>query len=258
MSSNTYSRSTPPRRPSTLFWRSFGSPPINFTSPPASESGYSDTRSLQFSAPRNHQSGVSSESSNPTSVANPQETQSDLPLATSASSSALDNEIRLSPAAEFFSNLVDLPDSPDWNYPIEDYIDLTEEASPPDMPMPVSARATSARATSARSTESDRTHSTARATGGYGSDEGGSSTSQARPSKRRKVLRGPSPELKTEIEEIDLIDVDDDTKLSNALQEEAIRSQQAAAEKPAKLSDLQCIICLEKLTDMTITKCGMY
>ena len=195
---------------------------------------------------------MSFESSNPTSVANPQETQSDLPLATSTSSSALDNEIRLSPTAEFFSNLIDLPDSPDWNYPIEDYIDLTEEASPPDMPMPVSARATSA-----RSTESDRTHSTARATGGYGSDEGASSASQARPSKRRKVLRGPSPELKTEIEEIDLIDVDDDTKLSNALQEEAIRSQQAAAEKPAKLSDLQCVICLEKLTDMTITKCGM-
>ena len=70
--------------------------------------------------------------------------------------------------------------------------------------------------------------------------------------------RGLSPELKVEIEEVDLVDVDDDTKLSNALQAEAIRAQQAAADRPAKLSDLQCVICLEKLTDITVTKCGMY
>lgn len=140
------------------------------------------------------------------------------------------------------------------NYtPDEGYVDLTEDTPPPQMLRPISTRTTRARAA-----RSDRTPSVTGATDGSNSEEAASRNSEARPSKRRRVQREHSPILKDEVEEVDLVDVDDDTRLSNALQEQAIKSQQSATDKPARLSHLQCVICLEKLTNMTLTKCGKF
>lgn len=66
----------------------------------------------------------------------------------------------------------------------------------------------------------------------------------------------------SDVEEIDLVDVDDDEAYSNyqsQSQAEALKLQrQEEADKPIKLSDFQCIICLDNPTDLTVTFCGMY
>ncbi|KAI9716269.1 MAG: hypothetical protein M1812_005494 [Candelaria pacifica] len=83
-------------------------------------------------------------------------------------------------------------------------------------------------------------------------------------SKRRKVSvsngRGSQTKVeKTEIEEVDLLDIDDDSGLSALLQKQ--RADEAKA-KPTEGQDtpnfsrLQCIICLETPTDLTATSCG--
>ncbi|KAL8735509.1 MAG: hypothetical protein Q9181_002767 [Wetmoreana brouardii] len=69
----------------------------------------------------------------------------------------------------------------------------------------------------------------------------------------------------TKVDAIDLVDIDDDTSLCRILEQ-----QQAAAIKaqsqtggggeggngPTKLSTVTCIICMESMTDMTVTHCG--
>lgn len=60
-----------------------------------------------------------------------------------------------------------------------------------------------------------------------------------------------------EIEEIDLSD--DKVTLQEALRKqraEAVKAQEKPDEKPLRLSNLQCVICLEQPTDMTATSCG--
>ena len=169
------------------------------------------------------------------------------PSPSSASSSSFDDSLFL--GSSDYQELLATGDTQSTGY-----IDLTQDSPPAEMPRTIqTCRPHDLPPSARRNTRSVR-----------GLESVGPTTelssSQDRPSKRRRVDQGreASPELKNEIEQVDLVEVDDDNKLSKALQEEAIRSQQAAAETPVKLSDLSCVICLEKLTNMTITKCGKF
>jgi hypothetical protein len=67
----------------------------------------------------------------------------------------------------------------------------------------------------------------------------------------------PSPQF----EEVDMTEVDNDEKheeFRRKQQEDLIKKQnQERADKPVKLADFQCIICLDNPTDLTVTHCGM-
>jgi hypothetical protein len=62
------------------------------------------------------------------------------------------------------------------------------------------------------------------------------------------------------VEELDLIDVDDDTTYAEIMkkrQEDLIRQQrQAELDKPLKLATTQCVICLDQPEDLVVTHCG--
>ena len=65
----------------------------------------------------------------------------------------------------------------------------------------------------------------------------------------------------SQVEEVDLRDVDDDNGLSKLLEKQrvaAVKAQQEEANKPLKLSSLQCIICMEPMTNVTVTHCGEF
>ena len=79
------------------------------------------------------------------------------------------------------------------------------------------------------------------------------------PAKRRKLSSEAVKVEQKEIPHIDLRDVDDENDLSKALQREqvaAIKAQQEQTDRPLKLANLQCIICMEPMTDMSVTHCG--
>jgi len=86
------------------------------------------------------------------------------------------------------------------------------------------------------------------------------STAPSNPAKRRKIEASQSSNEPVKVEEIDLRDVDDDKGLSQVLERQrmaTIKAQQEQANKPVKLSTLQCIICMENMKDLTATHCGM-
>lgn len=61
------------------------------------------------------------------------------------------------------------------------------------------------------------------------------------------------------VEEVDLRGVDDDDELSKVLEQQrlmSIKAQQELVDKPVNFSSLQCIICMESITDITVTHCG--
>lgn len=92
------------------------------------------------------------------------------------------------------------------------------------------------------------------------------SDSPSNPAKRRKTATGAvrggatlEPQPRTKIEAMDLRDIDDDTGLSRLLQkqrENTIKAQQEQESKPANLANLQCIICMESMVNVTATHCG--
>ena len=85
------------------------------------------------------------------------------------------------------------------------------------------------------------------------------SSAPSNPAKRRKTEASQSSVRTREIEEVDLRDVDEDNRLSKVLEQQrmaTIRAQQEQANRPVKLSTLQCIICMESMTDLTATHCG--
>ena len=153
--------------------------------------------------------------------------------------SVLHDLVPISPAASRSSN-----DSWPGSWPSltqSDFVDLDDDPSPPAMP---SATRTKRRAS--RSVPSD----------------GPSAESSA---KRRKTGSGAKKTeslKKEEVEppQVDLTHVDDDTGLNKVLQtqqEMTIKAQrEAQGDQPTKLSSLQCIICLETMTDITATHCG--
>ena len=137
--------------------------------------------------------------------------------------------------------------SESWHFPLpripNDFVDLTDDH--PDLDMP-----------STRSGPRPSRPPPSASASSQGAD---------RPSKRRKTAAGPEHQRSVkkedpEVEEIDLKDVDDDNGLSKALQKQqemAIKAQRKEeSDKPVKLSSLQCIICLESMTDITVTSCG--
>ncbi len=126
---------------------------------------------------------------------------------------------------------------------LEGYVDLTTDPSSPTMP------AAPSRVSPSRSQKSR---------------EASSSTGHP-PSKRRKtqaVADTASSTVKDEpdkIEAVDLRDVDDDIGLSRVLEQqraETIKLQQKEGDQPIKVSSLQCIICMEPMTNITVTHCG--
>ena len=137
--------------------------------------------------------------------------------------------------------------SESWHFPFpripNDFVDLTDDNADLDMP-PTNGRRRPSHPPPSGSISSQ------------GAD---------RPNKRRKTAAGAEHQRSvkkedSEIEEIDLKDVDDDNGLSKALQKQqemAIKAQRKEeSDKPLKLSNLQCIICLESMTDITATSCG--
>ncbi|MCJ1224352.1 SUMO-targeted ubiquitin ligase complex subunit slx8 [Toensbergia leucococca] len=92
-----------------------------------------------------------------------------------------------------------------------------------------------------------------------------SSAAPSNPAKRNKTGAGPSTELSPakdehgNIEEVDLRDVNDDKGLMKLLDQQrvdSIKAQKEQADKPLKISTLQCIICMEPMTNITVTHCG--
>lgn len=84
------------------------------------------------------------------------------------------------------------------------------------------------------------------------------SSSSATSPKRTKVEDQANEEPKY-VAEVDLRDVDDDNGLARVLEQQriaSIKAQQEQAEKPVSFSNLQCIICMEPMTNVTVTHCG--
>ena len=170
------------------------------------------------------------------------------------------------------------PDTED----LSDFVDLTADSSPPNMPPANSQR---------RQPPSRMSRNT--------------SSAPSNPAKRRKTEASQSSNRAHKIEEVDLRvsttrgcnpcsgstngtfpprfvisglqlafehknslkregltssqDVDDDAGLSKVLEQQrmaTIKAQQEQANKPVKLSTLQCIICMETMKDLTATHCG--
>lgn len=142
---------------------------------------------------------------------------------------------RLSWASEA-SSTFELPSWP-LSQPHEGFIDLTADLTPPGMPAPSRKRPASTLHTSARESITP-------------------STSIKRKKREETVKVGHRA-----VEEVDLREVDDDDGLSKVLEQQrllSIKAQQDLADKPVNFSSLQCIICMESLTDITATHCGKW
>ncbi|KAL8908967.1 MAG: hypothetical protein Q9207_000543 [Kuettlingeria erythrocarpa] len=117
------------------------------------------------------------------------------------------------------------------------FVDLTTDSSPPQHAMPAARKR--------------RASATARAA---------PSSSPSRSSKRRKPDEAEVKREDVKVEHLDLLDIDDDSRLSHVLQRQqaaVVKEQQGKqGEEPAKFSALQCIICMEPMTDITVTHCG--
>lgn len=140
---------------------------------------------------------------------------------------------RLSCASEGSSSFV----LPPWSFAQsqEGFIDLTADPTPSGMPAPSRKRPAS---TLHASTRDSVTPST--------------SIKRKKREESVKVERGG-------VQEMDLREVDDDDGLSKVLEQQrliSIKAQQELVDKPVKFSTLQCIICMESITDITVTHCG--
>ncbi|KAL9125866.1 MAG: hypothetical protein Q9217_004998 [Psora testacea] len=79
------------------------------------------------------------------------------------------------------------------------------------------------------------------------------SSSTSNPAKKRKIT-------KTEIDEVDLRDVDSDSELARVLERQranTVKGQQEEADRPTKLANLTCVVCMEEMTNMTATHCAL-
>ncbi|MCJ1474837.1 hypothetical protein MMC13_003497 [Lambiella insularis] len=103
--------------------------------------------------------------------------------------------------------------------------------------------------------------------------------------KRRRVNEPSGPSIRSllgpflnDVERVDLTKVDDDTGLKklqeeqrvrhdrqiqqqqelqqSKQQEESIRSLHEQSRKPTRISDLQCVVCMDNMTNITATHCG--
>ncbi len=64
------------------------------------------------------------------------------------------------------------------------------------------------------------------------------------------------------VDVVDLVDVEDESQyeaLKVKNQAELIKKQnEEEANKPVRLAEFQCIICMDNPTDLTVTHCGMF
>ena len=78
--------------------------------------------------------------------------------------------------------------------------------------------------------------------------------------KRPKLEKPGTGRGEKEVEQLDLVDLHDDEGLSKVLEQqsaERIKEHQGPRlDVPTKLSNVQCIICMEPMTDMSVTHCG--
>ena len=115
----------------------------------------------------------------------------------------------------------------------ESFIDLTADSSPVVMPSENRKRP---------------------ALGSHDAEQASASSS-----KRLKVEDGQfKAELKN-VAELDLRDVEDEDNFARVLEEQriaSVRAQHEEADKPVSFSNLQCIICMEPMTNITVTHCG--
>ncbi|KAL9102106.1 MAG: hypothetical protein Q9163_002710 [Psora crenata] len=78
------------------------------------------------------------------------------------------------------------------------------------------------------------------------------SSNAANPAKRLKVAEA-------EVKEIDLRDIESEPDLARVLEQQRIntvKAQQEEADKPTKLANLTCVVCMEEMTNITATHCG--
>lgn len=63
-------------------------------------------------------------------------------------------------------------------------------------------------------------------------------------------------------DEVDLVGVDDDEdyekQKARRKEEEVLRKRKEEQEKPVKLAQQQCVICLDQPEGLTVTHCGMF
>ena len=125
-----------------------------------------------------------------------------------------------------------------------EFIDLTNDPSPPAMPPTLRAKR--------------------RVSPSIPSD--GPSAAESSAKRRKTAASGKRVEkVKAEVvepAEVDLTNVNDDISLDKVLerqQEKAIKAQrEAQGDQPVRLAGLQCIICLETMTNITATHCGKF
>lgn len=116
----------------------------------------------------------------------------------------------------------------------ESFIDLTTDSSSP-MAMPPDSRKRSA-------------------SGSRISDYASVSFSKRARLEDRKTESQPKG-----IAELDLREIDDDKSFARVIEEQrkaSVKAQHELAEKPVTFSNLQCIICMEPMTNITVTHCG--
>ena len=115
------------------------------------------------------------------------------------------------------------------------FIDLTTDSSPPTIPAQNSARPA------------------------VQSDPLSLDLAEASNPIKRKRMESPSSSGNKKVAEVDLRDVENDEGLAKLLdhqQMQSIRAQKEQGEKPLNFSNLQCIVCLESMTNITVTHCG--
>ncbi len=117
----------------------------------------------------------------------------------------------------------------------EGFIDLTADSSPSIMPPRPRKRPTS---------------------GSHHSEHPSISSS-----KRPKLEDGQANEELRHVAEVDLAGADEDNNFARVLEEQriaSVKAQQEQADKPVSFSTLQCIICMEPMTNITVTHCGRH
>ncbi|RFU31774.1 hypothetical protein B7463_g4569, partial [Scytalidium lignicola] len=87
-----------------------------------------------------------------------------------------------------------------------------------------------------------------------------SSRSRAVPGKPRATITVKKQKVEDPADIVDLVDIDDESQyeeFKSKQREELIKQQQEdEANKPMKLAEFQCIICMDNPTDLTVTHCG--
>ncbi|KAH8801583.1 hypothetical protein F5884DRAFT_807174 [Xylogone sp. PMI_703] len=75
----------------------------------------------------------------------------------------------------------------------------------------------------------------------------------------REDMTVKRPKVEDTADIVDLVDIEDDSQyeeFKSKQQKELIKQQQDDSNKPMRLAEFQCIICMDNPTDLTVTHCG--